>query len=66
MQLAQIGDDLVLEMYNYRGPKEGLLGIAWPGGFFQGVPQSGFYLEMAEREEYRVPPNSAESLPTAS
>ena len=53
MQLAQIGDDLVLEMYNYRGPKKVFWELRWPGGFFQGVPQSGFYLEMAERDEYK-------------
>jgi hypothetical protein len=53
MQLTQIGDDLVLEMYNYRGPKKVFWGLQWPGGFFQGMPQSGFYLEMAERSDYR-------------
>jgi hypothetical protein len=53
MRLIQIGDDLVLETYNYRGPKKVFWELQWPGGFFQGVPQSGFYIEMAERSEYR-------------
>jgi hypothetical protein len=55
MQLVQIGDDLVLEMYNYRGPKKAVWELQWPGGFFQGLPQSGFYVEMAERVDYRSP-----------
>ena len=49
MRLTHFGDDLVLEMYNYRGPKKVFWELRWPGGFFQGVPQSGFYVEMAER-----------------
>jgi len=53
IQLTQIGDDLVLEMYNYRGPKKVFWELQWPGGFFQGVPRSGFYVEMAERSDYR-------------
>jgi len=57
MRLTQIGDDLVLEMYNYRGPKKLFWESRWPGGFFQGMPQAGFYLEMAERADYR---NAAE------
>jgi hypothetical protein len=55
MQLTQIGDDLVLELYNYRGAKKVFWELQWPGGFFQGVPQSGFYVEMAERSDYRSP-----------
>lgn len=53
MRLVQIGDDLVLEVYNYQGPKKVFWELRWPGGFFQGVPQSGFYLEMAERSDYQ-------------
>jgi hypothetical protein len=53
IRLIQIGDDLVLEMYNYRGPKKVFWELRWPGGFFQGVPQAGFYIEMAERSDYR-------------
>jgi hypothetical protein len=53
MQLTQIGDDLVLEMVNYRGPKKQFWELRWPGGFFQGAPQSGFYVELAERSKYR-------------
>jgi hypothetical protein len=52
IQLVQIGTDLVLEMYNYQGAKKVFWELQWPGGFFKGVPQSGFYLEMAERSDY--------------
>jgi hypothetical protein len=51
IQLVQIGDDLVLEMYNYKGAKKVFWELQWPGGFFKGVPQSGFYIEMAERAD---------------
>jgi len=57
IQLVQLGDDLVLEMYNYKGPKKVFWELQWPGGFFKGVPQSGFYIEMAERSDY---PSAAE------
>ncbi len=57
IQLVQIGTDLVLEMYNYKGAKKVFWELQWPGGFFKGVPQSGAYLEMAERSDY---PNAAE------
>ncbi|UCC44930.1 MAG: hypothetical protein JSU65_03125, partial [Candidatus Zixiibacteriota bacterium] len=53
IQLVQLGDDLVLEMYNYKGAKKVFWELQWPGGFFKGVPQSGFYVEMVERSDYR-------------
>ena len=52
IQLTQVGDDLVLEIFNYRGPKKVFWQLHWPGGFFKGIPRSGFYLEMAERADY--------------
>jgi hypothetical protein len=39
-------------MYNYKGAKKVFWELQWPGGFFKGVPQSGFYVEMAERSDY--------------
>ena len=53
IRLSEIGGDLVLEMYNYLGPKKVFWELQWPGGFFQGVPRAGFYIEMAERSDYR-------------
>ena len=53
IQLVQLGDDLVLEMHNYKGSKKVFWELQWPGAFFKGVPQSGFYIEIAERSDYR-------------
>jgi hypothetical protein len=46
------GGDLVLEIYNYLGPRKGFWELAWPGLFYQGRPWCGVYLEMAERTDY--------------
>ena len=45
-------DTLVLEMDNYRGPRKSFWELAWPGTFFQGQPQCGFYSEVANRSAY--------------
>jgi len=46
------GGDLVLEIYNYLGPKKAFWELGWPGLFYQGRPWCGVYLEMAERTDY--------------
>ncbi len=52
LRLVEIHGDLVLEMYNYLGPEKRFWELGWPGAFFQGRPQCGFYLEVAERSDY--------------
>lgn len=49
--LAREGD-LVLELYNYRGPEKRFWEQRWPGAFFQGYPICAYYLEVAERSDY--------------
>jgi hypothetical protein len=49
IRLADIDGFLVLEMYNYRGPAKTFWELAHPSSFYQGQPQCGFYLEMAQR-----------------
>ena len=44
--------DLVLELYNYRGPDKRFWEQRWPGAFFQGVPICAYYLEVADRSDY--------------
>lgn len=44
--------DLVLELYNYLGPEKSFWELRWPGAFYHGRPQCGFYLEIAERDAY--------------
>lgn len=52
MRLVEIAGDLVLEIYNYLGPQKAFWEMEWPGAFYKGQPQCGFYLEAAERSEY--------------
>jgi hypothetical protein len=52
IRLREIKGDLVLEIYNYLGPEKPFWEMGWPGAFYKGKPQCGFYLEMAERGDY--------------
>jgi hypothetical protein len=52
IRLNEIQGDLVLEIYNYLGQDKPFWEMSWPGAFYQGKPQCGFYLEMAERSAY--------------
>lgn len=52
MRLVEIGGDLALELYNYLGPRKAFWEMGWPGAFYKGQPQCGFYSEVAERSAY--------------
>jgi hypothetical protein len=52
IRLVERDGDLVLEIYNYLGPKKAFWELGWPGLFYQGRPWCGVYLEMAERADY--------------
>ncbi len=52
IRLVEIAGDLVLEMYNYLGPKKSFWDMRWPGAFYKGRPRCGFYAEVAERSAY--------------
>ncbi len=52
LRLREIQGDLVLEVYNYLGQEKSFWEMGWPGAFYQGKPQCGFYFEMAERASY--------------
>jgi hypothetical protein len=52
IRLVEKTDDLVLEIYNYLGPEKTFWEMNWPGAFYKGQPQCGFYLEIAERTDY--------------
>jgi hypothetical protein len=52
IRLAERQGDLVLELHNYLGPEKRFWELGWPGAFYQGAPQCGFYLEVAERAAY--------------
>jgi hypothetical protein len=52
LRLREIHGDLVLEIYNYQGQEKSFWEMNWPGAFYQGKPQCGFYFEMAERDAY--------------
>ncbi len=52
IQLVERDGDLVLELYNYRGPEKRFWELNWPGAFYQGKPIVAFYLELAARHAY--------------
>lgn len=52
LRLVERKGNLALEIYNYEGPAKTFWELGWPGSFYQGMPQSGFYAEVAARDEY--------------
>jgi hypothetical protein len=52
VQLVERDGDLVLELYNYRGPEKRFWEMRWPQAFYKGRAICAFYLETAERGEY--------------
>lgn len=52
VRLVERAGDLVLELHNYLGPEKRFWEMRWPGAFYQGQPQCGFYAEVAERSAY--------------
>ena len=52
IRLNQVGDDLVLELYNYLGPEKVFWNMEPISRFYQGEVQCGFYAEVAERSAY--------------
>lgn len=53
IRLVEIKGDLVLEIYTYLGPKKSFWEMRWPGAFYKGQPQCGFFLEVSERTKYK-------------
>ena len=52
LRLVERKGNLALEVYNYEGPAKTFWELGWPGSFYQGMPQCGFYAEVAERTAY--------------
>ena len=52
LRLVEREGDLVLELHNYLGPEKSFWDLGWPGAFYKGQPQCGFYLEIVERSVY--------------
>ncbi len=52
IRLVEREGDLVLELFNYLGPKKAFWELGWPGLFYKGRPQCGVYVELAERADY--------------
>jgi len=53
IRLREQAGDLVLELYNYLGPEKAFWEMTWPGAFYKGKTQCGFYTEMAEKSDYK-------------
>tara|TARA_B100001250_G_scaffold120220_2_gene102025 strand:- start:7036 stop:9081 length:2046 start_codon:yes stop_codon:yes gene_type:complete len=52
VRLVERNGNLVLEAYNYEGPPKTFWELGWPGSFYQGLPQAGFYAEVAKRSDF--------------
>ena len=52
IRLHEVEGELILEIYNYLGPKKGHNTLERRSRFYQGQPQCGFYTEVAERSAY--------------
>jgi hypothetical protein len=52
IRLVEKEGSLVLEIYNYLGPKRTFWELSWPGFFYQGLPRNGFYVEVASRSNH--------------
>jgi hypothetical protein len=52
IRLTEVQGDLVLELYNYLGPRKSFWELNWPGAFYRGRPRCGVYVEAAERSAY--------------
>jgi hypothetical protein len=52
IRLVERNGSLVLEVYNYEGPSKTFWELGWPGSFYQGLPQAGFYVEIAKRNDF--------------
>lgn len=52
IQLVERAGDLVLDIYNYKGDEKSFWEMRAEGPFFQGHPQNGVYIEVAERNDY--------------
>lgn len=55
LRLIERHGNLLFEMYNYDGPEKTFWELGSPGLFFQGLPQCGFYVELADRSEHPDP-----------
>lgn len=52
IRLVEKEDDLVLEIYNYLGSEKRFWELQPEWSFFQGYPQCGVYIEIANRQDY--------------
>ncbi len=52
VRLIERHGNLFFEMYNYEGPEKSFWEQAQPSSFFQGLPQCGYYLELADQSEH--------------
>ena len=52
LRLVEHQGSLALEVYNYEGVAKTFWELGWPGSFYQGQPQCGFYAEVAERSAW--------------
>lgn len=64
IRLHEQAGDLVLELYNYLGPEKAFWEMGWPGAFYKGKTQCGFYTEMAEKSDFKNAQAFAQKIAT--
>lgn len=52
IRLVERDGNLVLELVNYEGSAKHFWEARWPGAFYRGKTQCGYYAELAERSDY--------------
>lgn len=62
--LTKRDGQLVLELYQHRGPEKAFWELRWPGAFYHGRPVNSFYLELAERSAYPSPQAFVDTIAT--
>ena len=62
VRLCQRDGELLLEIYNYKGPQKTFWDLASPGSFYKGQPKCAFYAEAAERSQYGTARAFAEKI----
>ena len=54
IRLVELDGMISLEIHNYLGPEKTFWELANPGAFFKGLPFCSFYVEVAERDQWRT------------
>lgn len=66
IQLIEREGELLLEVYNYKGPNKTFWELANPGSFYKGQPKCAFYAEAVEKSAYASLKSFSAEMATSS